>query len=117
MKKDELLNLTWKEADGSLYLITPRKMRKFSILLNYELYLKETGKISSFSEFRRISITRNSWNRFVNHPNQQKLVDFHDKIFYAKTKIEEPQNFLPDKEHSPKTSKMDLSSKTEESSF
>ena len=117
LTKDELLSLTWKEDDGSVHPIMPNEACKIIMLLNYEHHLKETGKVSSFGKFRRTSITRISWDGFVSHPNQQKLVDFYDEIHNAKPKIDEPESFAPKKHCLPKTFKMDASSKSEELSL
>ena len=40
----ELLNLTWKEDDGSVHPIAPNEACKIIMLFNYECYLKEVGK-------------------------------------------------------------------------
>ena len=53
----------------------------------------------------------------MNHPNQRRLIASYDKKNHPKPKIEEPDSFLPKKDRSPKTFKMDLYSKTEESLF
>ena len=58
LTRDELLNLAWKEDDGSIHPIMPNEACKIIMLLNYERRLKETGKVSSFFEFRHTSITR-----------------------------------------------------------
>ena len=117
MTRDELLNFTWKEDDGSLHPIIPSEACKINMLLNYQRHLKERVNVSSFRKFKHAPITRNSWTRHVNHPNQQRLVDFYDKIYHAQPKIEEPESFISKKDHSPKTSKIDLSSKNKESPF
>ena len=51
----------------------------------------------------------------MNHPNQQRLVYFHDNTCHTRPKIEEPESFTPKKYYSPKTSMTDRSSKTKES--
>ena len=117
LTKDELLSLTWKDDDGSAHPITPNEACKIIMLLNYERHLKETGKVSSFRKFRLTSITRISWDVFVSHPDQQKLVDFYDEIHNAKPKIDEPDSFAPKKYFSPNAFRSDASSDSEELSL
>ena len=86
------------------------KACKLHMLINNERNVLEKGKVSTFGEFRRTCITRNTCIRFVKHPKQQRLVDCYDYFFHANPKNEEPESFPPKKDHSYKTFKQSSSS-------